>query len=163
PLACRAFERCPWHRRAAMRRRAVALTVRTPTRDYGPARCRRHRRAAPLRIGVRLGALLVAASVAVAVAVVGASAAGAQQGSDQGVAEAQAKADQAASAYLDALAKSQQVDAEIAQIAQSIGVLEQQFAVLRSDAQVRAIEAYKRSGTPIAVLLGDEAPGMDGA
>jgi hypothetical protein len=110
---------------------------------------------------VRLGALVVAAGVAVAV--VGASAAGAQQSSDQGVAEAQAKADQAASAYLDALAKSQQVDAEVAQIEQSIGTLEQQFAVLRTDAQVRAIEAYKRSGTPIAVLLGDEAPGMDGA
>ena len=115
---------------------------------------------------VRLGAFAFAAAVAVAVAVVGANTAGAQQGpggGDQGVADAQAKADQAAGAYLDALTKSQQVDAEVLRIEQSIGTLEQQFAQLRTDAQVRAIEAYKRSGTPIAVLLGDEAPGMDGA
>lgn len=79
------------------------------------------------------------------------------------MAGAQAKADQAASAYLDALAKSQQVDAEVLQIEQNVASLEQRFAELRNDAQVRAIEAYKRSGTPIAVLLGDQAPGMDGA
>lgn len=104
-------------------------------------------------------------AAAVAVAVIGATAAGAQQGpsGDQGVADAQAKADQAASAYLDALLKSQQVDAEIVQIEQSITNLEQRFAELRTDAQVRAIAAYKRSGTPIAVLLGEDSPGMDGA
>ncbi len=109
---------------------------------------------------MRVGAFLAA----VAVIVAGATAAHAQQGgTDQGVADAQAKADQAATAYLDALTKSQQVDAEVLQIQQSIGTLELRFAELRGDAQVRAIEAYKRSGTPIAVLLGDQAPGMDGA
>jgi hypothetical protein len=111
---------------------------------------------------VRVGAFV---ATLLAVAVAGATAAGAQQGptGDGGVADAQAKADKAASAYLDALAKSQQVDAEVAQMEQSIATLELRFAALRSDAQVRAIEAYKRSGTPIAVLLGDEAPGMNGA
>jgi TolA-binding protein len=113
---------------------------------------------------MRVGAFVIALLAAVAF---GANAAGAQQGpsggSDQSVAEAQSKADQAGGAYIDALSKSQQVDAEVAQIEQSVATLEQQFAVLRSDAQVRAIEAYKRSGTPIAVLLGEDAPGMDGA
>ena len=104
-----------------------------------------------------MGGLLAAAAVVVP------TAAGAQQGPDQSVADAQAKADQAGSAYIDALAKSQQVDAEIAQIQQNILTLEQRFSELRTDAQVRAIEAYKRSGTPIAVLLGEETPGLDGA
>ena len=113
---------------------------------------------------MRVGSFLIALLAAVGF---GANAAGAQQGpsggSDQSVAESQSKADQAGGAYIDALSKSQQVDAEVAQIEQSVATLEQQFAVLRSDAQVRAIEAYKRSGTPIAVLLGEDAPGMDGA
>ena len=108
-----------------------------------------------------MSALLAAAVVA------GANVAGAQQGpsggSDQDVADAQAKADQATSAYLDALTKSHQVDDEVLHIQQNITTLELRFSELRSDAQVRAIEAYKRSGTPIAVLLGEEAPGMDGA
>jgi len=146
-----------------MRRRAVARTVRALTRHDRPSGRRRRRRGVSLGAGVRLGAFLAAVTVTVA----GATAASAQQGpsggADQGVADAQAKADQAASAYLDALTKSHQVDAEVLQIQQSIGTLEVRFAALRSDAQVRAIEAYKRSGTPIAVLLGDDAPGMDGA
>lgn len=148
-----------------MRRRAVTRTVRTPTSYDRPSGRRRHRRVRPVSVRLRLGALVGVLAAAVTGLAVGANAAGAQQapGGDQGVADAQARADQAGSAYLDALSKSQQVDAEVVQIQQNITTLEQQFAVLRSDAQVRAIEAYKRSGTPIALLLGDEAPGMTGA
>src|SRR5262245_2387914 len=143
-----------------MRRRAVTRIVPTPACDGRPPGGRRHPHGAVLTAGTRIGAFVIA--LLATVAVVGPNAAGAQQG-DQGVAEAQAKADQAGGAYLDALSKSQQVDADVAQIEQSITNLEQRFAELRSDAQVRAIAAYKRSGTPIAVLLGEEAPGMDGA
>jgi Transglycosylase-like domain len=95
-----------------------------------------------------------------ALAVVTAAPVGAQQ---DPVAEAQARADRAATEYLDAFVKSERVAAEVAQIEQSITQLEQRFTQLRSDAQVRAIEAYKRSGTPVAVLLGEETPGLDGA
>src|SRR5262245_24567956 len=144
-----------------MRRRAVARSVRTPTTHARPVGSRRLRRVPPLR--ARLCVTALVGAILATVAVVGPNAAGAQQGPDQGIAEAQAKADQAGGAYLDALTKSQQVDAEITQIQQNILTLEQRFAALRTDAQVRAIEAYKRSGTPIAVLLGEEAPGMDGA
>jgi hypothetical protein len=140
----------------------VTRTVGTPTRDEVLSGRRRHRGIPPVRAGRRLIALL--GGLLVAMAVLGANAAGAQQGgSDQSVADAQARADQAAGAYLDALAKSQQVDAEVVQIQQNIATLELRYTALRSDAQVRAIEAYKRSGTPIAVMLGEEAPGMDGA
>ncbi|HYV60758.1 MAG TPA: transglycosylase family protein [Acidimicrobiia bacterium] len=143
----------------------MAETVRTPTIDDVPSGRGGRRCVHPMPPAARLGALVGGLLVAVAVAVGGANTAGAQQapGGDQGVSDAQAKADQAAGAYLDALTKSQQVDAEIVQIEQNVATLEQRYTELRSDAQVRAVEAYKRSGTPIAVLLGDEAPGMDGA
>jgi Transglycosylase-like domain len=129
----------------------VTRTAWTSTKHHRPG----------LRLGAFVGCLLVA------LAVVSVNPAGAQQGpsggTDQGVAASQARADQAANAYIDALTKSQQLDAEVTQIEQNVATLEQRFAELRSDAQVRAIEAYKRSGTPIAVLLGEETPGLDGA
>jgi Transglycosylase-like domain len=105
--------------------------------------------------------------VIVALAVFAAAPAGAQQGpsggAGQGVADAQARADKAAGAYIDALVKSQQVDAEIAEIQQSMAGLEQRVAELRGTAQVHAIEAYKRSGTPVVALLGDDMPAMESA
>jgi hypothetical protein len=105
--------------------------------------------------------------VIVALAVFAAAPAGAQQGPSggaaQGVADAQARADKAAGAYIDALVKSQQVDAEIAEIQQSMAGLEQRVAELRGTAQVHAIEAYKRSGTPVVALLGDDMPAMESA
>ena len=136
------------------RRRVV---TRTPTRDD---------RRAP-RAARRLKSGVVAGLVVVVLAGFAATPAGAQQGpsggADQGVAEAQARADRAASAYIDALVKSQQLDADVAGIRLSMAGLEQRVAELRETAQVHAIAAYKRSGTPVAALLGDDAPTMDSA
>jgi hypothetical protein len=132
-------------------------TGRTPARDD---------RRAPRAAG-RLKAGALAGLVIVALAVFAAAPAGAQQGpsggAGQGVADAQARADKAAGAYIDALVKSQQVDAEIAEIQQSMAGLEQRVAELRGTAQVHAIEAYKRSGTPVVALLGDDMPAMESA
>jgi Transglycosylase-like domain len=99
----------------------------------------------------------------VAVFAVPASAQQGDGGTDQTVAAAQARADQAANAYLDALIQSQKVDAEITELEQSLATLEQRVAELRDRARGRAIEAYKRSGTPLAVQLGDGATAMDSA
>lgn len=132
-------------------------TGRTPTRDD---------RRAPRAAG-RLKSGAVAGLVIVALAVFAAAPAGAQQGpsggSDQGVADAQARADKAGSAYIEALSKSQQVDAEITEIQQSMAGLEQRVAELRGTAQVHALAAYKRSGTPVVALLANDAPAMDSA
>jgi hypothetical protein len=132
-------------------------TGRTPARDD---------RRAPRAAG-RLKAGALAGLVVVALAVFAAAPAGAQQGpsggAGQGVADAQARADKAAGAYIDALVKAQQVDAEIAEIQQSMAGLEQRVAELRGTAQVHAIEAYKRSGTPVVALLGDDMPAMESA
>ncbi len=132
-------------------------TGRTPARDD---------RRAPRAAG-RLKAGALTGLVIVALAVFAAAPAGAQQGpsggAGQGVADAQARADKAAGAYIDALVKSQQVDAEIAEIQQSMAGLEQRVAELRGTAQVHAIEAYKRSGTPVVALLGDDMPAMESA
>jgi hypothetical protein len=79
------------------------------------------------------------------------------------VAGAQARADKAGSAYIEALVKSQQVDAEIAEIQLSMAGLEQRVAELRGTAQIHALAAYKRSGTPVVALLVNDAPAMDSA
>jgi hypothetical protein len=114
---------------------------------------------------VKAGA--VVGLVVAALAVVAAAPAGAQQGpnggGDQGVAGAQARADKAGSAYIEALVKSQQVDAEIAEIQLSMAGLEQRVAELRGTAQIHALAAYKRSGTPVVALLVNDAPAMDSA
>jgi hypothetical protein len=132
-------------------------TGRTPTSDD---------RRAPWAAG-RLKAGALTGLVIAALAVFAAAPAGAQQGpsggADQAVADAQARADKAAGSYIDALVKSQQVDAEIAEIQQSMAGLEQRVAELRGTAQVHAIEAYKRSGTPVVALLGDDMPAMESA
>jgi Transglycosylase-like domain len=86
--------------------------------------------------------------------------AGAQQ---DPVAAAQARADKAANVYLDALVRSQQLDAEIAGIEQEVTTLELRVTDLRGRARGRAVEAYKRSGTPVVAQLGDDAPAMDSA
>jgi Transglycosylase-like domain len=103
----------------------------------------------------KLAALLVAA-----LAFVTATPAGAQQ---DPVAEAQARADRAGSAYIDALAKTQRLDAEIIELEASILRFEQRVTELRSATQGRAVEAYKRSGTPVEALFGDGAAAMDSA
>jgi Transglycosylase-like domain len=128
-------------------------TGRIPTRDD----CRASRAAGRLKAGALTGLVVVA------LAVFAAAPAGAQQGPSGGVAEAQARADRAASAYIDALAKSQQVDAEIGEIQQGMAGLEQRVAELRGTAQVHALAAYKRSGTPVVAVLGADAPAMDSA
>lgn len=101
-----------------------------------------------------------------ALAAVASGPASAQQGdgsADPAVAAAQARADQAANAYLDALIRSEQLDAEVAQLEQSIAVFEQRVAELRGTARDRAVQAYKRSGTPVTVKLGDSSTAMDSA
>jgi hypothetical protein len=128
-------------------------TGRTPTRDD----CRAPRAAGRLKSGALTGLVVVA------LAIWAAAPAGAQQGPSGGVAEAQARADRAASAYIDALAKSQQVDAEIGDIHRSMAELEQRVTELRGTAQVHALAAYKRSGTPVVAVLGADAPAMDSA
>lgn len=79
------------------------------------------------------------------------------------VADAQSRADRAGSAYIDALAKTQRLDAEIIQLEASIVQFEQRVIELRDATQGRAVEAYKRSGTPLDALFGDDAPAMDSA
>ena len=99
-----------------------------------------------------------------ALAAVLAGPASAQQGgADQTVAAAQARADQAANVYLDALIRSQKVDAEVTQLEQGLAALELRVAELRDNARGRAVEAYKRSGTPIGLQLGERATSMDSA
>jgi hypothetical protein len=135
----------------------VTRTGRTSTR---------HDRRAPRAAGhLKPGAVSVL--VVVALAVFAAAPAGAQQGpnggSDQGVAAAQARADQAGSAYIEALSKSQQLDAEIVQIRESMARLEERVAALRGTAKVHALAAYKRSGTPVVAVLAVDAPAMESA
>jgi Transglycosylase-like domain len=134
----------------------VTRIGRTPTRD--------DRRASRAVGRLKLGAL--AGLLVVAPALFAATPAHAQQepgAGDQGVAAAQARADQAASAYIDGLFKSQELDAEIAGIQESMARLEERVAALRDTAQVHALAAYKRSGTPVVALLGDAVPSMDSA
>ena len=129
---------------------------RTPTRDDRRA----SRAGGHLKLGASTGLLVVA------LAIFAAAPAHAQQGpggGDQGVAAAQARADQAASAYIDALFKSQELDGQIAGIQESMARLEERVATLRDTAQVHALAAYKRSGTPVVALLTSDAPAMDSA
>jgi Transglycosylase-like domain len=84
-------------------------------------------------------------------------------GTDQAVAAAQARADTAANAYFAALNKSQELDGQVANLQQNIAQLEQRVAELRGTARARAVEAYKRSGTPVAAQFGNDASAMDSA
>jgi hypothetical protein len=101
--------------------------------------------------------------VAAVAAVLAVPASAQQGGTDQTVAAAQARADQAANVYLDALIRAQKVDAEVAQLEQGLIALELRVAELRDNARGRAVEAYKRSGTPIGLQLGERATSMDTA
>ena len=138
------------------RRRAVTRTGRTPTRDDRRA----SRAAGRLKLGALAGLLVVAQA---AFAATPAHAQQAPGGGDQGVAAAQARADTAASAYIDALFKSQELDAQIAGIQESMARLEERVTALRDTAQIHALAAYKRSGTPVVALLTNDAPAMDSA
>ena len=134
----------------------MTRTGRTPTRDDRRA----SRAAGRLKLGTLAGLLVVSQ------AVFAATPAHAQQGpagGDQGVAAAQARADTAASAYIDALFKSQELDAQIAGIQETMARLEERVTALRDTAQIHALAAYKRSGTPVVALLTSDAPAMDSA
>jgi hypothetical protein len=121
--------------------------------EHGPRRI-----GARLRAGALAGVLLAALGALVAVP------ASAQQGGpDQAVAAAQARADQAANVYLDALIRSEKLDAQVTELEQGLAVLEQHVAELRDNARGRAVEAYKRSGIPIGLQLGERATTMDSA
>jgi Transglycosylase-like domain len=101
------------------------------------------------------GAVLVAALVALI-----SVPAGAQQ---DPVGVAQARADRAANTYLDALIRSLELNAEIAGLEQELAGLEVQITDLRGRARGRAVEAYKRSGTPVEVQFAEDATEMDSA
>jgi Transglycosylase-like domain len=79
------------------------------------------------------------------------------------VADAQARADRAGSAFIDVLVKTERLDAEITELEASIVRFEQRVTELRAATEGRAVEAYKRSGTPVDALFGDDAPAMDSA
>ena len=134
----------------------MTRTGRTPTRDDRRA----SRAGGRLKLGASAGFLVAA------LAIFTATPAHAQQapgGGDQGVAAAQARADTAASAYIDALFKSQELDAQIAGIQETMARLEERVTALRDTAQIHALAAYKRSGTPVVALLTSDAPAMDSA
>jgi Transglycosylase-like domain len=105
-------------------------------------------------MGATAGALLAATAALVPLP------ASAQQ---DPVADAQARADRAGSTFIDALVKTQRLDAEITELEASIARFEQRVTELRDATQGRAVEAYKRSGTPVDALFGDDAPAMDSA
>lgn len=118
----------------------------------------------PRRIGARLCAGALAGVLLAALGALVAVPASAQQGGpDQAVAAAQARADQAANVYLDALIRSEKLDAQVTELEQGLAVLEQHVAELRDNARGRAVEAYKRSGIPIGLQLGERATTMDSA
>jgi len=77
------------------------------------------------------------------------------------LAAAVTRADQSASSYLDALTRAQQIDAEVAQLEQTIAAFELQVSQLRDQARGRAVEAYKRSSTPLVVQVGGGVAAMD--
>ena len=109
----------------------MTRTGRTPTRDDRRA----SRAAGRLKLGALAGLLVVAQ------AVFAATPAHAQQGpagGDQGVAAAQARADTAASAYIDALFKSQELDAQIAGIQETMARLDKHPGIVR-------VHAFQRS------------------
>src|SRR4030088_729328 len=101
----------------------------------------------PRRIGARLCA---GALAGVLLAALGALVAG-------------APAAQAANVYPDALIRSEKLDAQVTELEQGLAVLEQHVAELRDNARGRAVEAYKRSGIPIGLQLGERATTMDSA
>jgi TolA-binding protein len=110
---------------------------------------------------LRTGAL---AGVLATLAAVFAGPANAQQsdpGTDPAVAAAAARADQSGNSYLDALTRSKQIDAEVAQLEQNIAGFEQRVAELRDQARGRAVEAYKRSATPVVLHVGQGVTAMD--
>jgi septal ring factor EnvC (AmiA/AmiB activator) len=76
---------------------------------------------------------------------------------DRKVAEAQARADKAADAYFDALERGNELDRDIAGIETELEQLDGEVARLRKVTAARAVEAYKRAGTPFANTFGDAA------
>jgi Transglycosylase-like domain len=76
---------------------------------------------------------------------------------DDDVAAAKARADHAADAFLDAMIRSLQLDAQIEGMEQGIARLEERVGELRQATRGRAVEAYKRSGTPVLPQVDEDA------
>jgi Transglycosylase-like domain len=113
--------------------------------------CRPERRRGRItRLGIGAPAALLLAALAVLVPLP----ANAQQ---DDVAAAKARAEQAANSYLDAMIRSLKLDAQIAEMEQGIARLEERVGELRQATRGRAIEAYKRSGTPVLPQVGEDA------
>ena len=73
------------------------------------------------------------------------------------LAAAKARAEQAANAYLDAMIRSLKMDAQLADMEQGVAQLEERVGELRQATRGRAIEAYKRSGTPVLPQVDEDA------
>jgi hypothetical protein len=104
---------------------------------------------------VRLGVTALAALVLIPGTPAGAQTSDPPTDADRKVAEAQARANRAADAYFDALERDQELDREIASLRSELEQLDQAVARLRKLAVDRAVEAYKRAGTPFANTFGD--------
>jgi Transglycosylase-like domain len=76
---------------------------------------------------------------------------------DDDVGAAKARAEQAANAYLDAMIRSLQLDARVMGMEEGIVRLEERVGELRQATRGRAIEAYKRSGTPVLPQVDEDA------
>jgi hypothetical protein len=76
---------------------------------------------------------------------------------DRKVADAQARADKAADAYFDALERDYELGRDIADLEAELADLDDEVARLRKVTAARAVEAYKRAGTPFANTFGDAA------
>jgi hypothetical protein len=110
---------------------------------------------------LRTGGLAGVLAALVAVAAGPAHAQQGDPGTDPAVAAAVTQADHSASSYLDALTRARQIDAEVLQLEQNIAAFEQRVAELRDQARGRAVEAYKRSATPVVLQVGQDVTAMD--
>jgi hypothetical protein len=119
-------------------------------------------RAGRIRAGLLVASLALAIAVAIPLQAV-AQTPGPQPGPDPAVATAQARADAAANTYFQALDRSNQLDLQVADLQQNISQLEQRVSELRGQARARAVEAYKRSSSPVDAEFGDNASAMDSA
>jgi peptidoglycan hydrolase CwlO-like protein len=80
---------------------------------------------------------------------------------DQAVAEAQAEVDRVAVAYFDALERTRQLEARIAELQFRIEGLRQRITELKLITSDRAVAAYKRSGHSLEIVFLDDPGAAD--
>jgi hypothetical protein len=111
----------------------------------------------PERRRGRRARLRIAASAAVLVAALAALVPLPAHAQQDDIAAAKARADQAANAFLDTMIRALKLDAQILGMEQGIARLEERVGELRQATRGRAVEAYKRSGTPVLPQVGEDA------